>query len=114
MIPHRKEQRSMRIGSLVEAQHSFDDVREQWGFNYPYKGDILTVSGMMKHPKCEGLVLLFFEEIDMPHGISDKTITDQPNFLEVMPPMEIDLKEIISNDGAKKGNRIQEFAGTEG
>lgn len=56
----------MQINSLVEAMHSFDRIRSEWGYNYPYKGDILTVSDIQEHPntdcKKRGIVLLFFKD----------------------------------------------------
>lgn len=83
----------MQVGSIVKTVTNFDDVRNEWKLNYPHYGDILTVSDIQPHPNEEmhriGAVLLSFEEKpDLP-GISDIKIDKEPNFIELLPPMDI-------------------------
>lgn len=84
----------MRKGSLVVAVSDFTDVKKDWPMlNYPNKGDILTVSDVLPHPKFCHLNLLLFEELNNPFGICDMTHNGEWNFREIQPPMEIDLFE---------------------
>ncbi len=80
----------MKKGSIVQAVVGFEVVRQQWGYSYPKKGDILTVSEVAKHPNPKvskaGIVLLYFEELPNMIGICDKTINGCPNFLELHLP----------------------------
>jgi hypothetical protein len=79
----------MKIGSIVEAKSSFDDVRATWGFDYPVKGQLLTVRAIEPHPSPECGALLYFDE--KPHliGLSLKQINGKYNFVEVVPPLPI-------------------------
>jgi len=82
----------MQIGSLVQAIEDFDDVRRDWGFNYPNKGDILTITDIEPYTfgdmaKQKKYVMLYFEELRLPLGICSRC------FREVQPPM--DLSELM-------------------
>lgn len=75
---------SMKVGSLVTPKHNFDEAKSNWPMlNYPNKGDILTVSTMKRHPKCNGFMLTFEEAHYAVDGLYHK------NFLEVQPPMDL-------------------------
>ena len=90
----------MQQGSLVEAVTDFTEVKRTWPMlEYPNRGDILTVKSVVPHPNKDmiklGAVLLTFEEINNEHGISDMKQNKEPNFIELQPPMKIDIEEII-------------------
>lgn len=85
----------MQIGSLVKCVSSFEDLRLIWKFDYPKIGDILTISNISKHPNKEcsnkGIVLLSFEEKpDLIFGVCDKTVDGKVNFVEVLPPINLE------------------------
>ncbi len=84
----------MQVGSLVETVGNFENARLTWGFDYPKKGDILTISSITKHPNVEvskkGIVLLRFEEKPNLTGVCDKTVHGEANFVELMPPMSLE------------------------
>lgn len=90
----------MQQGSLVEAVADFTSVKRDWPFiEFPNKGDILTVKSVTLHPHKSmrkiGAVMLTFEELNNEWGISDRTYKNEPNFIELQPPMKIDIEEII-------------------
>lgn len=90
----------MQVGSLVETISDFSELKKEWNFiNYPNKGDILTVKNIMPHPHNQmrhlGAVMLTFEELDNPYGISDKKVDGTPNFIELQPPMNIEIEDLI-------------------
>ena len=98
----------MKVGSLVEAQHDFDDVRKEWGLPYPYKGNILTVSHMEKHHAVRGGFLLWFEELDLPTGLSDKQVDGTWNFKELLPPeQQIDANKLVEDIVKEKRKEIK-------
>ena len=84
----------MKIGSVVETVGDFEDLRKQWGFPYPKKGEVLTVIAITKHPNNDvsrkGIVLLHFEEIPKLTGVCDKQINGEPNFVELLLPDDIE------------------------
>ena len=94
----------MKIGSIVHTVADFEELRVQWGFPYPKKGDVLTVSSIAKHPNNDvdkaGVVLLNFEELPSLVGVCDKKIDGKPNFLELILPGDIEeiLKAPIEMD----------------
>jgi hypothetical protein len=81
----------MRVGSIVEAQHSFDDVREAWGIDYPRKGDLLRVLGIRPHHKWGRVNLLTLD--GCPVEVCDRMVNGGPNFLEVLTPEENEAAE---------------------
>ena len=87
----------MKVGSLVETVTSFEEQRRTWGFNYPKKGEILRVRDIQAHPnksvRNKGISLLYFEEYPDLVGICDKTIHNEPNFLEILPLELSNVKE---------------------
>jgi len=86
----------MKRGSLVEVVCDFEELRSTWGFNYPHKGDILTVSHTEPHHKWKGIMLLWFDESDIPVGICDKTTKGKLNFRELLTlSEELSVQEII-------------------
>ncbi len=83
----------MKVGSIVETVGDFEELRRTWGFPYPKKGEVLTISAITPHPNKSmrklGIVLLNFEEIPNLTGVSDKTMHNDPNFVELRLPDEI-------------------------
>lgn len=84
----------MKIGSLVISTSNFTGVRKTWGFNYPHKNDILTISHIEDYAKGDMVgsehVLLYFVELDLPFGLCSR------NFREIQPPMDLTnlMKEV--------------------
>lgn len=83
---------------MVETVADFTESRITWPtITYPDKGDILIVSHIQEHHNKEcrkkGIVLLHFEELPNTPGICDKTVFDEPNFIELLPPIEGDYSE---------------------
>lgn len=91
----------MKQGSLVEAQTSFDEERQEWKFPYPKRGDILTVNSVNPHhnPHCNklGILLLTFEEIPGLIPLAHKTIQGFENFKELEIPENF-MEEILTNE----------------
>lgn len=90
----------MQVGSLVEVVSDFSEIKREWPFiSYPNKGDILTIKSIMLHPRSQmrrlGAVMLTFEELDNPYGISDRKIDNTPNFIELQPPMSIEIEDLL-------------------
>lgn len=92
----------MQIGSLVKCVNSFEDLRDEWGFDYPVVGEVLTVSDIQRHPTPDvdalGIVLLFFEEHHLPFGVCDKQVDGTVNFIELIPPISVEeevMEEVI-------------------
>ena len=86
----------MKIGSLVETQHSFEVERNGWNLPYPYKGDVLTVSHIEKHHALKNGYLLWFEELNFPTGLSDRQVGGKLNFKELLSPeQQIDVEELL-------------------
>lgn len=85
----------MQAGSLVETVGNFDSVRLFWGYNYPKKGDVLTISNLEPHHneecRAKGIMLLYFEELPDLVGVCDKNMKDEPNFIELQPPMDLEF-----------------------
>ena len=83
----------MKIGSIVETVGDFSEERKVWGLDYPYIGDVLTVSFIEEHPNDEvreaGIVLLHFEELPNLIGLCDRTYDNKPNFLELTLPDDL-------------------------
>lgn len=92
----------MKVGSTVETKADFSEERTTWGLPYPKKGDLLTISYMQPHhnPHARrlGIVLLKFEELPNLIPISHKTIHNKINFVEVLPPMNMQeaVDEVLS------------------
>src|ERR1017187_11015582 len=90
----------MKEGSLVKTECCFEYLRRVYNLPYPKKGQILTVCHIEPHHNrhChkKGIVLLHFEELPTLPGISDKTIYDEYNFTELLPP--IDLEEALKDE----------------
>jgi len=90
----------MQKGSLVKTVECFEDVRKVWGLNYPVKGEILTIRDIYQHPNKDmtklGIVLLLFEEKPTLVGICDKQANGKVNFIEVLPPINLE-KELEIN-----------------
>lgn len=89
----------MQIGSLVECVVIFPPIKN---WVYPKKKEILTVSGIFKHPNHEcdrkGIVLLTFEEYTLfTPPICNKDINNRPHFIELMPPMSMEIFDKILN-----------------
>jgi len=84
-----------------ETVVSFERMRQIWGFPYPKKGDVLTVSCISKHGEPHmnkiGAVLLHFEEIPNLIGVSSMMKDGSYNFKELLLPDDIEelLKEPI-------------------
>jgi len=89
----------MQENSLVQAVVGFDDVRSAWGFDYPNKGDILTIRKIEPHGNEEnrkkGMNLLWFHEKPDLVGMCDKTFYGEWNFVEIQEPMEVNVDEIV-------------------
>lgn len=92
----------MKVGSIVETVVNFEKERLEYGFTYPYRGDILTVSAITPHPNLEnrkkGIVLLNFEELPNLIGLCDKQVNSRPNFIELLPP--VDISELIESNNS--------------
>ncbi len=77
----------MKIGSIVETVADFEELRRTWNLPYPKKGDVLTISCITPHPNLFnselGLVLLYFEELPNLTGLCNKTVYNEPNFVEL-------------------------------
>jgi hypothetical protein len=90
----------MQVGSLVETVSNFKEIRDVWDVPYPNKGDILIISAITQHHnkkiRKKGIVLLQFEELPNNHGICDKKVNGKPNFIELLPP--IDLQTMMSRN----------------
>ncbi len=90
----------MQVNSLVKCLTDFEQVRKEWGFKYPYKNDILTISAIESHPvgHCRrlGINLLWFHETPELVGVCDKDIEGIWNFMEIQPPMEISIENFIN------------------
>jgi hypothetical protein len=85
----------MKVGSLVQCVTSFEDLRAIWHFDYPIFGEILTVTGVDQHHVPEfalqGIVLLHFDERrGPPSGICNKDCRGNVNFIEVVPPINLE------------------------
>lgn len=74
----------MKVGSLVEVITDFEELREVWGFNYPRKGDVLTILQVEPHHKWKKINLLWFEELTNVPGICNKTTKGIWNFKELL------------------------------
>jgi hypothetical protein len=84
----------MQIGSLVQTVGDFSETQSHWPeITFPKQGDILTIKDIEPHHAMKGVMLLHFEEFNHPSGICDKT-KNKINFIEIQPPMVIDLKNI--------------------
>lgn len=87
----------MRTGSIVETVANFNDLEITWGFSYPKRGDVLTISSIKRHHNAsldkKGIVLLCFEELPNLVPLCDKTLSGIPNFIELILPD--DIKEIL-------------------
>jgi len=87
----------MRVGSIVQTTNGFKKERAYWGFSYPKKGDVLTISAITPHANPnvnkKGIVLLYFEETPNLIGLCDKTVNGNPNFIELKLADEI--KELL-------------------
>lgn len=83
----------MEVGSIVVTISDFETVRKIWGFNYPKKGDVLTVSNILPHRNVElakkGICLLFFVELPNLIGVCDKKYNGILNFEELLLSEEI-------------------------
>lgn len=77
----------MKIDDIVVTVNDFEELRKEWGFNYPKKGAILTISNITEHPNLnvnkKGIVLLHFKEIPDLIGVCDKQIDGTPNFIKI-------------------------------
>ena len=78
----------IHIGSKVIAQTGFKKLRKIYGFPYPRKDQVLTVSQISMHPNPEcrekGIVLLrFLETPDLTIGVCDRKVNGKLNFKEV-------------------------------
>lgn len=85
----------MKTGSLVKCvTNSFDELRRLYGFDYPVKNEILTVSDVSPHPviACRrlGIVLLQFEDKPALCQVCDKDIHGNIHFIELLPPIEFE------------------------
>ena len=78
----------MRIGSIVETVADFTEVSKVWGYNYPDKGQLLTIRLIEDHPVPDvaalGIVLLYFEELPDLVGVCNKKADGIPNFVELI------------------------------
>jgi hypothetical protein len=94
----------MKVGSLVECVADFTRSEIEWGFSYPKRGEVLTVSDISRHPNksCDtkGIVLLNFEEYPYLVGVCDKTYRGKDNFIELQPPMDMVFIEELQNQTA--------------
>lgn len=90
----------MKIGSTVKTVTSFERM-PLYGKMYPKLGEILTVSDIQPHPNPEclrcGMQLLSFEEKPDIPGICDRRFSGQLNFVEMLPPMTIDVEKIYED-----------------
>lgn len=88
----------MKIGGLVETVANFEELRELYGFPYPKKGDVLTVSDISRHPNRsvsrKGIVLLSFEELPELMGVCDRKVNGDWNFRELVVPDDL-LEEVL-------------------
>jgi hypothetical protein len=78
----------IHIGSKVITQTGFKKLKKIYGFTYPKKNQVLTVSQISMHPNPEcrekGIVLLRFLETPELHvGICDRKVNGKLNFKEV-------------------------------
>jgi len=88
----------MQVGSIVEVVANFEHLRRTWGIPYPKKGDVLTISGITKHPNKKArennIVLLSFEETPFLIGICDKKFDSTPNFIELL--LHDEIKKLLN------------------
>lgn len=101
----------MQVGSIVESQSNFDDVRNVWtDYDYPVMKQVLTVKTMTKHPRwginknTYKFYLLTFEEMET-YPLCDK------HFLELQPPM--DLSELMKETESIKHTKREPNASKE-
>jgi hypothetical protein len=92
----------MQVDSLVKVETDFTEQQLRHpDIDYPVKDTIITVSNISPHPNKEvrdlGIVLLEFYE--HPDGIPlcDKTVNGDHNFVELQPPMQSVIHELMSN-----------------
>lgn len=101
----------MEVGSIVETVGDFEELRRSYGFPYPKKGEYLTISNIEPHttPACnkKGIVFLYFEEKPGLVGVCDKKIDGEPNFVEVLPPMEISIEAILDEAPAPEPQIVE-------
>jgi len=80
----------MKEGSLVVTVGDFEELRRSWGYPYPKKGDVLTVSSIEPHPVSEirnaGIVLLNFQELPGLIPVCDRKLSGGDNFQELQLP----------------------------
>jgi hypothetical protein len=71
----------IKVGSVVKATHSFKKVRCIWKYEYPYKGDILTVTNIKKnYVRGHTFKLLSFKELPFTPALCYKTHKGKKNF----------------------------------
>lgn len=80
----------MKIGSLVVCIYQFSREKGVWNFEYPNKGDVLTIKTIIPHHRHD-FNMLTFEEFQTVPLCADR-------FREIKSDNLMDeVKEIISN-----------------